>query len=343
MGSAITELLEKKELLITDLKGKVLAIDAFNILYQFLTTIRTRDGSPLRDSRGDITSHLNGLFSRTTKLMMKGLKPVFVFDGEPPELKEKERKRRAEKKKKAEKKYQEAKAEGDKEKMRKYAGRTSKLTEKMVDESKELLKALGLPVVQAPSEGEAQAAHMVKKKDCYAVISQDADALLFGAPRVIRNLNIEGRRKKINSVTYKKTVPQLIKLKKTLNKQGINREQLIILAMLIGTDYNKKGIKGIGPKRGIKLVKKHGSDFDRLFEEAGWEETYDMEWNKIFYLFKNIPVTDDYELAFNKVEPDRVKGLLVEEHDFKEERVDKKLKKLIENQNLDQKGLNEYF
>jgi flap endonuclease-1 len=196
MGVAITELLEGKELTIEQLHGKVFAVDAFNMLYQFLTTIRMQDGTPLKDSKGNVTSHLIGLFARSTTLMSQGLRLAFVFDGEPPALKRQERERRHAVKVEALRQFKKAEAKEDIEEMKKYAGRTATLNSEMVNEAKVLLAALGLPVIQAPSEGEAQAAHICKRGDAYAVISQDADALLFGAPRVVRNLNLTGRRKK---------------------------------------------------------------------------------------------------------------------------------------------------
>ena len=159
MGIAFRDIITAREIAIEDLKGKVLAVDSYNVLYQFLTTIRARDGTVLMDSKGNVTSHLVGLFNRTTKLMSEGLKLAFVFDGKPPKLKEKEKERRANLKLEAAKEYEKAKAEEDIEGMKKYAARTSKLDKNMVEEAKKLIEALGLPIIQAPSEGEAQAAY----------------------------------------------------------------------------------------------------------------------------------------------------------------------------------------
>ncbi len=164
MGVQITELLVKKEINLNELANKVIAVDSHLFLYQFLTTIRQRDGSLLIDSKGRVTSHLAGLFTRSTKLIEAGLKLVYVFDGEPPKLKHEERERRKKVKIEAQKKYEEAKKKEDLEEMRKYAARTTRLTPEMIEEAKKLIKALGIPVVEAPSEGEAQAAYMVKKK-----------------------------------------------------------------------------------------------------------------------------------------------------------------------------------
>ena len=148
MGVAISELLEGTEIKPENLKGKVLAVDSFNTLYMFLTTIRGADGSPLMDSQGRITSHLVGIFSRFSNLMEKGLKFVFVFDGTPPELKSEERDRRRALKEEAKSLYEEAKQKEDIENMKKYAARTVFLTKEMIDEAKQLITAMGMPIVQ---------------------------------------------------------------------------------------------------------------------------------------------------------------------------------------------------
>ena len=344
MGVAIKDLIEKKDISIKDLKDKILVVDAYNNLYQYISSIRQRDGSLLTDSKGKVTSHLVGLFSRTTKLMIKGLKLVFVFDGEAPDLKKTERERRANIKKDAQKKYEEAKQKEDIDGMRKYASRTSRLTPEMVDEAKKLLVALGIPIVQAPSEGEAQAAHIVKNGDGFAVVSQDYDAFIYGAPKVIHDLNISAKRKKINTFEYKKINPKLIVLGNVINQLGIDQEQLIILSILVGTDYNIGGIKGIGPKTALKLVKQYGKDFDDIFYENNWNDNFNFKWTDVFYTIKNMKVTNDYNLEWKPVNEKEVIKLLVEEHEFSEERVMKTIQDLNKNQgNRQQKGLGDFF
>lgn len=344
MGVAITEILEGEEIKIDSLKGKVLAVDAFNVLYMFVTTIRGPDGSPLIDSRGRITSHLTGLFSRFSNLMEKGLKFVFVFDGKAPELKRKERDRRKQLKEEAKSLYEEAKQAQDVENMKKFAARSVFLSEDMVEESKRLIKAMGMPIVEAPSEGESQAAYLVKKGDAYAVLSQDADSLLSGAPRMIRNLSITARRKMPGQFSHKASEPRLIVLKTNLDSLNLNLDQLIVLAILVGTDYNYSGIKGIGPKKALKLLEKHKDNFSALFEEVKWSEFYDFSWEDIFKTIKEMPVTDDYVLDFKNPDVDEIKKILVGEHDFSEERVNSTLLKLEEYKKINaQKGLSDFF
>ena len=344
MGTAITSILISEKTTLQKFSGKVFAVDSYNILYQFLSTIRQRDGTPLMDSKGNITSHLSGLFFRTTKLMQQGLKLVFVFDGEVPKLKNAERERRKGLKVEAQKKYEQAVEDRDTGLMRKYAQRTSVLTPEMVEQAKKLLGYLGLPVVQAPSEGEAQAAHMARKGDVFAVVSQDADSLLFGAPRVVRNLTITGKKKSAGKLAYETVQPEIISLPQNLNNLGIDQTGLIALAMLVGTDYNIGGIKGIGPKKALDLVKKHKNDLDALFSEAGWDDYFDYPWQDVYYLLKNMKVTDDYKTVFLSIQPEKIIDMLVKEHDFSEERVKNALDKLVQNMGGgQQKGLGEFF
>jgi len=327
MGVAFKDLIISKEIDLDYLKNKIIILDSYNILYQFLTTIRGRDGALLSDSNGNTTSHLVGLFSRTTSLMQRGLKLVFVFDGKPPDLKRKTQEERKAIKIAAEKKYLVAKKKGDEEEMKKFASRTSRLSKDMVDEAKELISLLGLPVVQAPSEGEAQAAYMVKNNRGFAAGSQDFDSLIHGATKLVRNLSISGRRKK-NKVGYETVNPELIDLSQNLNNLGIDQDQLLTMAMIIGTDYNPGGIKGIGPKNALKLVKQHKSNLDSLFKETKWDDNFDFPWSEVYDLIKNLPTTNNYELKWNTINNENVKKMLVDKFEFSEQRVENTLEKL---------------
>jgi len=340
VGTAITNILTIKEINISHLSNKVLVVDGQNMLYQFLTSIRQQDGSLLTDSKGQVTSHLIGLIARVTNFMSKKLKLVFVFDGTVPELKHKELQKRKQNKIHAEKKYQEAKSAENIEEMKKFASRTTRLTKEMVEEAKLLLNAIGIPVIQAPSEGEAQAAHMVAKGDAYAIVSQDADSLLFGATKVVRNLNVSGRRK--YGSTYKSISPEIIDLSENLNNLGIDRNQLIILSMLVGTDYNIRGIKGIGPKKALKLVKEI-KDKEKLFEEVKWDENFEISWEKVYETLNTVPVTDDYVIEWKNFDKEKITELLVKKHDFSEDRVNGLFEKLEKAQaDNSQKSIFEY-
>ena len=331
MGVNIRALVPKevvKTVSLSDLSGKIIAFDAYNALYQFLAIIRGPDGRPLMDSRGRVTSHLSGLFYRTVNLLELGIKPVFVFDGKPPALKEAEIKRRMEIREEALLKYEQALREGRLEEARKYAQQAAKLKDEMVEDAKRLLTLMGVPWVQAPSEGEAQAAHLVKRGDADLCASQDYDSLLFGAPALVRNVTISGRRKLPGKDVYVEVSPEIIRLDELLSSLGITREQLIDIAILVGTDYNPKGVKGIGPKRAYELIKKHGSleKALRFIKEA----EFPVDPAEIKRIFLEPEVTDDYELAWSEPDVDGVVGFLCEERDFSEARVRKALDRVLE-------------
>jgi len=325
MGVNLREIVEdvKQTIEIENLAGKIIAFDAFNILYQFLSVIRDKDtGEPLRDSKGRITSHISGLFYRTVNFIEKGIKPVYVFDGEPPKFKEKEIKERIRAKEEAFKKWEEALEEG--EKAITYAQATSFLTKEMVEESKELLSYMGIPVVQAASEGEAQAAYLVKKGYAYASASQDYDSLLFGSTRLVRNLSIEGKRKLPKKEIYVEVKPEIIELQKVLENLKITREQLIMIGLLIGTDYNE-GIKGYGVRRALEAVKTF-KNFETLKKHFKFEEYIDEVYN----FFLNPPVNENLEIKFGEVDEEKIMKFMVDERNFNEERVKNALERLKE-------------
>ncbi|USG99059.1 flap endonuclease-1 [Thermococcus argininiproducens] len=322
MGVPIGELVSKKELELENLNGRKVAIDAFNAIYQFLSTIRQRDGTPLMDSKGRITSHLSGLFYRTINLTEAGIKPVYVFDGKPPEFKKKELEKRAEAREEAREKWELALARGDLEEAKKYAQRASKVNELLIEDAKKLLELMGIPWVQAPSEGEAQAAYMASKGDVWASASQDYDSLLFGTPKLVRNLTITGRRKLPGKDVYIEVKPELILLEDVLNGLKLTREKLIELAILVGTDYNPGGIKGLGPKKALEIVR-HSKD-----PLLKYQKTSDVDLYAIKEFFLNPPVTNEYKLEWKMPDEEGVLRFLCDEHDFSEERVKNGLERL---------------
>lgn len=347
MGLSISEIIPKREADLEELKDKVICVDAYNTLYQFLTTIRQPDGTPLKDKSDNVTSHLSGIFYRNANLLMKGLKLVYVFDGQAPGLKSKTHEKRNENKELAQERYEEAKSEGDVEKMKTYSSQLTSLNEETLRESKELLDAMGIPVVQAPSEGEAQAAYMCRYNgEVYACGSQDYDSLLFGTPKMVRNLTLSKKKKTFSG--YVEVHPEIISLDKVLNSLEINRDQLICLGILVGTDYNPKGVPGIGQKKALSIVRKKKYPI-RIFEEVeekmmNLPEEDQFDWKEIFELFHKPKVDNHAEFNFKKINEDKIKEILVEKHDFSEERVQKKideLKKAKEKQG--QKSLERWF
>ena len=327
MGVNLRNILSLEQLELSNLAGKKIAIDAYNILFQFLSIIRQRDtGELLRDSRGRITSHLSGLFYRSLRLFENGIKLIYVFDGEPPEFKRKTVEEREEIREKARKKWKEAVEKGKKEEIMLYAQQTSKMTDDMIDDSKKVLDAMGIPWIQAPSEGEAQASHLVEKGHAFAVGSQDVDSLLFGTPRLIRNLSITGKRKLPRQEKWIEIKPEIIELERTLSGLGLSREQLIIVGMLVGTDY-APGIKGVGPKTALKIVKENKT-LGKVLKNVDWSS--DVDPHRIYEFFLKPPIFEKYSIEWREPDRDKIMELMVEKHDFSMERIEKAVDKLME-------------
>jgi len=332
MGIKLGKIIPKSELDFDQLRGKKIAVDFSNAVYQFLSSIRQRDGTPLTDSKGNITSHLMGILTRSTNLMEKGIKLVYVFDGQPPGLKLEEKQRREQRKLKAQEKYELALEKEDTESMLKYAKQTTRLDQQMVKESKELIKALGIPIIQSPCEADAQGSYMCEKGDVWAFASSDHDCLLYACPRILPNLTLSQKRKTFGGYVY--TKPELISLKDVLNKLNLNHDQLITLAILIGTDYNVQGIPGIGPKKAIKIIQEYQTP-----EKVFMNVEHNFDWKKIFNIFKNMKIKKSYKLEWKPLDPEKILKLLVEKHEFSKDRVlsilNKKPEKPKKNASLD--------
>ncbi len=324
MGLQIGDIVPRREIKLEELKGKIVAIDAFNAIYQFLSSIRQPDGTPLMDSKQRVTSHLSGLFYRNIALMSEGISLAYVFDGEYHHLKGKTHEIRQEAKDIAKEKYLIARDEEDIEGMSKYSRGFIKLNKEMIEESKLLLEAMGVAVIQAPGEGEMQASHLVKIGEAYAVGSQDYDALVTGG-RLIQNLTL-ARKRKLRNGDFVYIAPEMIEYERTLTHLDINGDQLICLAILVGSDFNPGGVKGIGPKKALALVKQKKHPV-AIFQEM--EGRMDFNWQEVFEIFKR-PNVANFKIVLPKLNEAKIKHLLVDEHEFSEERVGKQLDKLKE-------------
>jgi flap endonuclease-1 len=338
MGLDLKPLIHPAPLKIAELSGKVIATDAYNTIYQFLATIRGPTGEPLANSKGDITSHLSGLFYRNVNLLMENIKPIYVYDGKAHELKINEIERRSKLKKEATENYNLAIDEGRYEDARKFGKRTSVLTDKMIEESKTLLSHLGIPVLQAPSDGEAAAAYLTKHDLADAAASQDYDSILFGALRLVRNLAISGKRKIPNRNAYVDVEPEVFEHGKVLQELGLTHEQLVDVGILIGTDFNPGGFAGIGPKTALKLIKESG----RLEKvEKVRDLISDVPYEEIRKIFLNPQVPQVGDIVFGNVKREKVLDFLCVDKSFSADRVSgqlDKLQKALENrsQSLEQ-------
>ena len=328
MGVKFKDIVSPEEISLKDLEGRTVAIDAYNTIYQFLSGIRQRDGSPLMDQNGNVTSHLSGILYRTASIVDKGIKPIYVFDGDSSEHKAKTLEQRRAIKEEAMEKWEEAKAAGNIEEARKFAIRTSRMSPYILESSKKLLEYMGIPYVMAPGEGEAQGAYMVKQGDAWAVASQDYDCLLFGAPRIVRNLTLSGG---LSNLEY-------LELEKVLSDIDLTREQLIDVALMVGTDFNE-GIHGIGAKTGLKLIR--NNTLEDILVQKGITEV-EVEPDELRDIFLKHDVNTDYEIKFKSAKKDKLVEFMCEEHGFSESRVlnvTEKLKKLSSTQ----KSLEDWF
>jgi len=320
LGVNLTPIIIKTVLGLDDLRGRSFAVDANNYLYQFLSLIRMPDGTPLQDSRGNVTSHLAGLMFRSTRLIHDyDIHLVFVFDGEPPALKQQEIMKRREMREKATLEWHKALEKGDYATAFSKAVMTSRLTRPLIDDSKHLLSLLGIPFVQAPSEAEAQGAHMAMKGEVWAASSKDYDSLLFGAPRLLRYLTISGREFLPSKGISRPLNPELIELDKFLGRYNITREQLIDIAILMGTDFNE-GVKGVGPKTALNLIQKHGNIETLPIEFKLRLETQNFETVRRFFLQPQ--VTSDYTLSYSELDEDGLYEFLCDQRDFSRDRVE---------------------
>ena len=318
MGCNLRPIIVRKEIRLEDLHGRTLAVDANNMLYQFLSLIRTPDGVSLKDSQGRTTSHLAGLLFRSTRLMLDyDLRFVFVFDGQPHPLKARVLAERRAAREKARAEWYEALQKHDLRTAWSKAVMMSRLDQPMIDDAKRLLSLIGVPYVEALGEGEAQAAFMASRGDVWAASSRDYDSLLFGSPRLVRYLTISGREFLPSKGISRPLKPELIDLSSFLDHHAITREQLVDLGILIGTDFHE-GVRGIGPKTALKLIKRHGS-LENLPENLKQKLPSNLESLRNIFLHPNVKL--DYSTSQQSVDEEGLFNFLCDERGFSRERV----------------------
>ncbi|MDH2905375.1 MAG: flap endonuclease-1 [Methanomassiliicoccales archaeon] len=317
MGVDISSIVERVEINIESLSGKRIAIDAYNAIYQFVSAIRQADGRPLSDTDGRPTSHLIGILHRNLRLLQAGIKPVYVFDGAPNRLKFATLQKRKEAKMRAEDRYREAIEKKDMERAYSLAMQTTRLTDEMIAESIRLLTLMGIPFLIAPEDGEAQASHMARQGNVWATASQDFDTLLFGSPRTVRNLTLSSRRRIPGKGGFSQVKLELVDLEYNLRKLGLSREQMIDMAILVGTDFNE-GIMGIGPKKALKIMLENKSIENTKYVGLPGLEHLDA----VRRIFIEPAFTDDYRLEWKRPDGDGIVDFLCTEHEFDKQGVE---------------------
>jgi len=340
MGVDFGDSIPREKIQLEDIAGWKLAVDGYNTLYQFLAIIRGMDGGHLKDSQGRVTSHISGLFYRNINLLELGMKLVYVFDGKPPELKMEEIRRRSEQRREAKDQYLRALQSGDMVQARKYAEASTVLRRDMVADAKELLDAMGIPWVDAPSEGEAQASTMAIEGTVNAVASQDHDSLVFGAPVLIRNVTISGKRRLPGKGIVINVVPERIQLSSVLASTGLTREQLVDFAILLGTDFNPDGFEGVGPATALKYLKKYGR-LDEIKELK--EPLQSVNYQEIRNLYLNPPVRKGVQPEWTPMNREKIVSFLVGEHSFSRERVDAAIARVLSSRPAPSETLEKWF
>ncbi|XP_057501410.1 flap endonuclease 1 isoform X2 [Actinidia eriantha] len=318
--------------------GRKVAIDASMSIYQFLIVVGRTGTEMLTNEAGEVTSHLQGMFTRTIRLLEAGLKPVYVFDGKPPDLKSQELAKRYSKRAEATEDLNQAIESGNKEEIEKFSKRTVKVTKQHNEDCKRLLRLMGVPVVEAPSEAEAQCAALCKSGKVYAVASEDMDSLTFGAPRFLRHL-MDPSSKKIPVMEFE--------VSKVLEELNLTMDQFIDLCILCGCDYCDS-IRGIGSQTALKLIRQHGS-IENILENINKERYQipdDWPYEGARRLFKEpLVFTDDEQLEIKWSAPDE-EGLLtflVNENGFNSDRITKAIEKIKAAKNKSSQGRLESF
>jgi flap endonuclease-1 len=337
MGCNLRDLATPEHIELTDLAGQKIGIDAFLVAFQFLTTIRQRgdtgDGGPLRDSKGRVVAHLMGFLERTTTFLEKGITPVWIFDGKHPELKADVVAERRAKKDVAQIKWKEALEAGDYVEAQKWGQRSVSFTPQMVEESMEMLELLGVPTIRAAAEGEAQGAVMTNRGELDGIATQDWDALLYGSPIMIRNLMSAGSKRMGKVIRAEKIV-----LADLLAEHELSKEQLVDLAIMIGTDFHP-GIRGIGPKTGLKLIKEHMT-IEAIC--AAKDKEIPERLDEIRQIFLNHPTNDDFDLQLKPINMDNLRAWL-ENRDMGNARIERNFKRLDKAGNVRNTGQSSLF
>jgi len=336
----LTPILKREQTSLKALKGTSFAIDASIEIHQFLALVRKRDGTLFTDSQGRVTSHLIGLLTRTSRVIADfDMKPVFVFDGKPNPMKRRTIEMRREARKKAEVEYVEAVSKKDYAKAWSKAVMTGRVTGSVLDDTKRLLTLMGIPWLEALEDAEAQASFMAARGDVWAVGSKDYDCLLYGAPILARYLTLTGREWLPAQRRSRPLIPELIRLSENLALLGITREQLVDLAILVGTDFNQ-GVKGIGPKKALKIVRDYGS-IEKMPEEIRSELTEDL--NNVRQVFLKPKVLEKYLLKRSPPDRDGLIKFLSEERGFNKERVERLTERLTRRSEKTDAGLENWL
>ncbi|MFX1444769.1 MAG: hypothetical protein ACFFHV_15260 [Promethearchaeota archaeon] len=338
MGVKIQEIIQRSKIDLEQLNRKIIAIDAPNIIFSFFTfSYKDRQMySPnlIVDRTQRAISHLYGILYRVNFYYSNQILPIFCFDGRDSELKRIISKDYLNDFRVVKKWYQAALKSGNTILARKISLGKEFLWSNIIEESKQLINDLGIPILDSPASAESQCAYLVKNNVADYANSQDFDSLIFGCPYIIQNLSKSLRRKVHGKWSYKKIETVLINLETNLKRLNIDLFQLVDLAILIGTDYND-GVNKIGPKTALQLIKKYNNLENVIFNKS-YQYQFDhlipevlQEVRKIF-LFPEV-LEKFKDIYWDPPNSSQVIELLCKNHNLNNERVEHNLKKLIQN------------
>lgn len=317
MGARLSPLVKTRKIKLPQLYSRVIAFDANNLLYQFLSLVRMPNGELLKDKEGRVTSHLLGASLRISKLMAEySIKPIMVFDGTPSELKRRTLEARRKERERALLEWRKNIEQGKITKAFSKAVVSATLTKELANDAKEMFTLMGIPVIDAPEDAEAQASYICIRGEAWAIASQDYDSLLYGAPRIVRYITISGKDFLPSKLRMKPLVPEVIELKNVLKLLGISREQLIDVAILSGTDFNE-GVPRIGPIKAYRLIKKYGC-IEKIPTSILNKEIENLE--RVREMFMKPKLVANYSISFSKPDFDKLKEFL-HDRSFSEEKV----------------------
>ncbi len=322
MGCNLKDLASPVAIEMKDLAGERIAVDAFLTAYQFITSLRARgegkDGTYLRDNSGRPVSHLMGFLDRSAALVEAGIDPVFVFDGRPHELKFDTLAERKERRVNAVEKWEAAIEAEDWKAADKLGAQVVSYSPEMVQETQQMFDLLGISWIEAPMEAEGAASVWCRQGQVAGVASQDWDVLLYGSPVMVRNLTSHGTKRYGRVITAERIV-----LADLLEEHEISQEQLVDLGIMVGTDFHP-GIRGIGPKTGLKLIKGFGT-IEAICEAK--EKELPERLDEIRDLFMNHPISGELP-ASGMADEDGLRKFLIDERDFSERRVTRALERM---------------
>jgi len=284
-------------------KNKKIAIDISILIYRSIISVRN-SGADFTNQKGEITSHILGLFNKTIELLHIGIIPVYVFDGKPPNLKNKTIEERKQIKKKAFDKMENAETE---EERIKYLKRTVSISKEQWTQCKDLLTTMGIPYIQAPEEADSQCAYLAKEGFVDAVLTEDMDILTFGSPKIVRNLT-----------SHKIETTEII-LDEILNKLELNQDQFIDFCILLGSDYSS-GITNSKPDIILKYYKENKNIKDTIKnmkkDNINVPSDFNYEETKNYFLNPNILEICKENLQLKKPDNAKLLKILVDDYGF---------------------------